>query len=148
MKVTPTTLFTIGFTQSSAQHFFDRLQRAGVRRVVDVRLSNSSQLAGFAKRSDLPFFLRSIGNIDYVHEPMLAPTDELVALGRAKNWTAWETGFRALMAERGITRRFKPADLAGARLLCAEAKPHNCHRRIVAELLTIASKASMTVVHL
>jgi len=82
------TLFTIGFTQSTAENFFGRLKAAGARRVVDVRLNNTSQLAGFAKGTDLPFFLDRILGIDYVHEPMLAPTEELVQLGRAKNWPA------------------------------------------------------------
>src|SRR5271166_1375022 len=142
------TLFTIGFTQSTAENFFGRLKAAGARRVVDVRLNNTSQLAGFAKGTDLPFFLDRVLGIDYVHEPMLAPTEELVQLGRAKNWPAWETGFRRLMSERGMSKRFKSADFAGTCLLCAEAKPHHCHRRIIAELLKAERKRPLAVVHL
>ena len=142
------TLFTIGFTQSTTENFFGRLKAAGVRRVVDVRLNNTSQLAGFAKATDLKFFLGRILGIDYVREPMLAPTEEIVQLGRAKNWPAWETGFRRLMSERGMSKRFNPADLASTCLLCAEAKPHHCHRRIIAELLTAESKTPLAVMHL
>src|SRR5262245_44090398 len=71
-------LFTIGFTQKSAREFFAALKEAGVKRVVDVRLNNNSQLAGFSKKEDLPYFLKKIGNIDYIHAPDLAPTQEIL----------------------------------------------------------------------
>ena len=83
-------LFTIGFTRSSAEAFFGRLQRAGVRRVIDVRLNNRSQLAGFAKRDDLAWFLRALGGIAYQHDAGLAPTPALLAAYR----TAVEERYR------------------------------------------------------
>jgi uncharacterized protein (DUF488 family) len=141
-------LFTIGFTQSSAELFFERLKSAGVRRVVDVRLNNTSQLAGFAKGGDLPWFLRTIGEIDYAHEPLLAPTEEIVQLGRQKKWTEWEARFRSLMQERRVAEHLRRTSFDGACLLCAEAQPHRCHRRIVAELITADSKSRLSVVHL
>ncbi len=67
-------LFTIGFTKKTAEEFFSRLLKAGVKRVIDIRLNNVSQLAGFAKRDDLRYFLRAIGQMDYVHRPDLAPS--------------------------------------------------------------------------
>lgn len=49
-------IYTIGFTQTSAEQFFDRLIKAGVKKIVDARLNNRSQLAGFAKQEDLKYF--------------------------------------------------------------------------------------------
>ena len=129
--------FTIGFTKTTAEDFFDRLQRAGVRTVIDVRLQNTSQLAGFAKAADLSYFLKTIGGIAYRHAPELAPDDALFADYRKKGlkWDAFEPRFRDIMATRKIEEQFKPEDLDGACLLCSEDKPHRCHRRLVVEYL-------------
>ena len=97
-------IFTIGFTRKSAQQFFELLSSSGVERVVDVRLNNVSQLAGFAKRDDLEYFLRRVCGIDYVHLPSLAPTQEILAAYRKdhKDWSIYETQFLDLMRERRI----------------------------------------------
>lgn len=141
---------TIGFTQTSAERFFDRLVSAGVKKVVDVRLHNTSQLAGFAKADDLAYFLKRIGGIAYVHEPLLAPTDAMFkAYKKDKGeWAAYETRFLDLMAERGIEHRLEPKLLDGACLLCSEAKPHYCHRRLVCEYLNDKWDGALTVRHL
>ena len=141
---------TIGFTQTSAERFFDRLLSACVKKVVDVRLHNTSQLAGFAKADDLAYFLNRIGGIAYVHEPLLAPTDAMLkAYKKDKGeWAAYETRFLDLMAERGIEHRLKPELLDGACLLCSEAKPHHCHRRLVCEYLNDKWDGALTVQHL
>jgi uncharacterized protein (DUF488 family) len=141
---------TIGFTQSSAERFFERLLAAGVRKVVDVRLHNTSQLAGFAKADDLAYFLKRIGGIAYVHEPLLAPTEALFKAYKKERgeWAAYETAFLELMAERRIEHRLKPAMLDGACLLCSEAKPHHCHRRLVCEYLNVKWDGALTVRHL
>jgi uncharacterized protein (DUF488 family) len=141
---------TIGFTQTRAERFFDRLVSAGVKKVVDVRLHNTSQLAGFAKADDLAYFLNRIGGIAYVHEPLLAPTDAMFkAYKKDKGeWAAYETRFLDLMAERGIEHRLKPELLDGACLLCSEAKPHHCHRRLVCEYLNDKWDGALTVRHL
>ena len=131
-------LFTIGFTKSSAEHFFTRLRRARVRRVVDVRLHNVSQLAGFAKRDDLQYFLKAIGEMDYEHRLELAPTEDLLAAykgTRGRAWTTYAAGFVSLLAGRKVERTVPPDALDGACLLCSEADPHHCHRRLVAEYL-------------
>jgi len=128
-------VFTIGFTQKPAEVFFGRLTKAGVRRVVDVRLNNVSQLAGFAKRDDLRYFRRAIGGIDYVHAPELAPTQEIMDAFKKKKggWSAYEKAFQALLEERRPEDIF-PKDLFdNACLLCSEDKPEHCHRRLVAE---------------
>ncbi|MCS7269438.1 MAG: DUF488 domain-containing protein, partial [Geminicoccaceae bacterium] len=92
-------LFTIGFTKKSAETFFTALERAGVRRVIDVRIDNSSQLAGFTKKDDLAFFLKKIAGIDYVHLPNLAPTREMLDgyKKRGGSWEDYERKFLALM---------------------------------------------------
>jgi uncharacterized protein (DUF488 family) len=141
---------TIGFTQSSAAYFFERLIDAGVRKVLDVRLHNTSQLAGFAKADDLTWFLRKLGNIDYVHEPLLAPTDAMLKGYRKekRGWDDYEAQFRALMRERRIEERFKPEGLDGSCLLCSEAAPHRCHRRLVCDYLNEQWHGVLDVRHL
>jgi len=130
-------IFTIGFTKKSAESFFTKLQEANVRRLVDVRLNNVSQLAGFAKRDDLRYFLRTICGIEYVHLPQLAPTQEILdAYRRDKGgWEPYERRFLDLMAERQVEQSVPPEVLDGACLLCSEEKPQYCHRRLVAEYL-------------
>jgi uncharacterized protein (DUF488 family) len=151
MSATPETVVaTIGFTRSTAEHFFRRLIRARVRKVVDVRLHNTSQLAGFAKAEDLAWFLRRLGDIGYVHEPLLAPTETMLKAYRREkgDWEDYAEQFRALMRERRIERHFRPAALAGTCLLCSEPRPHRCHRRLVCEYLNEAWGGALEVRHL
>ena len=133
-------LYTIGFTQKSAETFFGMLIDAGVKRVADVRLNNTSQLAGFAKRDDLVYFLRAIAGIEYVHLPQLAPAPALFdAYKKQKgDWEVFRGGFLALMAERKPETAFSPDLFDRACLLCSEAQPGHCHRRLVAEHLSEA----------
>jgi uncharacterized protein (DUF488 family) len=128
-------VFTIGFTKKTAEEFFTRLIRAGVKRVIDIRLNNISQLAGFAKRDDLCYFLRTIGGIDYLHRPDLAPTQQILdAFKKSKGiWSVYERDFLTLLSARGVEREITPDLLHGACLLCSEEKPVQCHRRLVAE---------------
>ena len=130
-------LFTIGFTKKSAEVFFTKLQAAGVKRLVDVRLKNVSQLAGFAKRDDLRYFAKTICRIDYVHLPELAPTrDILDAYKKHKgDWGLYEREFLRLIAQRKIEESVPRETLDGGCLLCSEDEPHHCHRRLVAEYL-------------
>ena len=130
-------LFTIGFTQKSACEFFTALKDAGVKRVVDVRLNNHSQLAGFSKKEDLAYFLKELGGIDYVHLPDLAPTQDMLdAYKKNKgDWSVYERQFVDLMAWRKIEKKVKPELLQKGCLLCSEHLPHHCHRRLVAEYL-------------
>ena len=129
-------LFTIGFTKTSAEAFFSRLSNARVKKVVDVRLNNISQLAGFAKRDDLRYFTEKICGIAYQHLPQLAPTQDILDEYRKtkSGWTAYERKFLDLMARRKVEDldRFQ---MDGGCLLCSEDKPHYCHRRLVAEYL-------------
>ncbi len=142
-------LFTIGFTKKSAEAFFTTLRESGTRRVVDVRLNNVSQLAGFSKQGDLEYFLRELCGIEYVHLPDLAPTQEM--LDRYKKhkggWEQYEHEFLALMKKRRIERTVPEDVLADGCLLCSEDKPHHCHRRLVAEYLK-ARRSNIKIVHL
>ena len=130
-------VYTIGFTKKSAQTFFELLRESGAKRVIDVRLNNVSQLAGFAKRDDLAYFLQEICGIDYLHEPLLTPTQEILTAFRDKRitWEEYERQFIALMAERGIEKMLSAELLEDACLLCSEDKSDYCHRRLVCEYL-------------
>ena len=128
-------IFTIGFTKKSAQSFFTKLQRANVKRLVDVRLNNVSQLAGFAKRDDLKYFLETICGIEYVHAPDLAPTQDMLDSLKKHHaeWSWYEQNFLDLMKARRIETTVSRQLLDGSCLLCSEDQPEHCHRRLVAE---------------
>ncbi len=131
-------IYTIGFTKRTAAGFFGALKAAGIKQLIDVRLNNRSQLAGFTKRDDLAYFLREVCAADYCHEPLLAPTQEMLdAYKKSKgSWEEYERRFLALMAAREVEKRID-RDLFAvlAVLLCSEATPEHCHRRLVAEYL-------------
>ena len=130
-------LFTIGFTKKSAEAFFTALAGAGIKRVIDIRLNNVSQLAGFAKRDDLQYFLKSLCSIDYIHIPELAPTKEIMDEYKTKkgDWSLYEKKFLKLLSERKAGKIISRNLLDRACLLCSEDKPEKCHRRLVAEYL-------------
>jgi len=130
-------VYTIGFTKTTAESFFTRLQKAGVRKVLDVRLNNVSQLAGFAKKNDLRYFLKALCAIDYAQRPELAPTQDLLDAYKKDGgeWAEYEKRFLELMASRRIEETVPRDAVYGACLLCSEDRPHHCHRRLVAEYL-------------
>jgi uncharacterized protein (DUF488 family) len=130
-------LFTIGFTQTTAREFFTKLRSAGVKPVVDVRLSNNSQLAGFSKKEDLAYFLQETGGIEYVHLPEFAPTPDILDAYRKQKgeWGVYEKKFMDLMAQRQIEKSVRPDMLDHGCLLCNEHLLYYCHRRLVAEYL-------------
>lgn len=129
-------LYTIGFTKTSAENFFSRIKKSGVRKIIDVRLNNVSQLAGFAKRDDLAFFARSICGIECQHTPTLAPTQEMLDAYKKDggSWDEYAEKFLSLLAQRKVERMSRDQLNEGC-LLCSEDKPHHCHRRLVAEYL-------------
>jgi uncharacterized protein (DUF488 family) len=143
-------VYTIGFTKKSAAEFFGALKRVGIQRLMDVRLSNSSQLAGFTKRDDLTYFLQAILGAEYRHEPLLAPTREL--LDRYKkhrgSWQDYEVAFLDLLRERRVESRLDRSLFDGSTvLLCSEATADRCHRRLVLEYLR-DHWGDMEIVHL
>lgn len=130
-------VYTIGFTKKSASEFFELLRESGAKRLVDVRLNNVSQLAGFAKKDDLEYFLRKICKMNYMHLPDLAPTKEMLTAYRSGHldWQTYERQFLALMDERRVAKKAIKRTIANACLLCSEDTPEHCHRRLVAEYL-------------
>lgn len=130
-------IYTIGFTKKTAEDFFETLRSSGAKGLVDVRLNNVSQLAGFAKKQDLAYFLGKICGMDYVHLPLLAPTQEILdEYKKLKgDWQIYERGFLDIMRQRKIEQVVSREVLAESCLLCSEDKPHHCHRRLVAEYL-------------
>ena len=141
---------TIGFTKKSAKEFFEKLRKSGVQRVVDVRLNNVSQLAGFSKRDDLEYFLKEILDIGYVHLPVLAPTQDILDEYKKHggDWSIYERQFTELMRKREIEKRVDPSIMDGGCLLCSEDKPLHCHRRLVAEYLRQHWGATVRIEHL
>ena len=144
------TVYTIGYTQKSLERFVRLLQSAGVDAVVDIRLRNTSQLAGFTKRDDLAFLLQEGFGIGYEHRPDLAPTDEILDAYKAgRDWVAYERAFLALLAERRAEEigRELLARYSRLCLLCAEPVPDRCHRRLVAEWWA-AHLPNVEIIHL
>jgi uncharacterized protein (DUF488 family) len=130
-------LFTIGFAGKSAEQFFTSLVKHGVRKVIDIRLSNVSQLAGFTKKNDLKYFLKVIACIEYEYLPQLAATKELMDGYRHGKipWEEYEATYLKLLEERQVEKLLKPEAFDRACLLCSEEKPDHCHRRLAAEWL-------------
>lgn len=130
-------IYTIGFTKRSAEDFFETLKITGATRLIDVRLNNTSQLSGFSKKNDLEYFLRRICDMEYVHEPLLAPTAEMLSIyQKTTDWKAYSIVFLDLLTKRQVEKRV-PHSLFGERsvLLCSEREAHHCHRTLVAEYL-------------
>lgn len=131
-------VYTIGFTQRSAAAFFGALSGIGIRRLLDTRLNNTSQLAGFAKRDDLAYFLHELCGAEYVNEPLLAPTRELLDAYRTdrESWDEYAARYLALLAERRVEDVLDRSLLAGPTvLLCSEPTADRCHRRLALEYL-------------
>jgi len=130
-------IYTIGFSGKSACAFFSALKDAGTRKVIDIRLYNTSQLAGYAKKQDLEYFLKAIVPAEYVHLPMMAPTGELLDEYKKGviDWNQYEKQFSELMAKRRIENAITPEQADKACFLCSEPEPDHCHRRLVVEYL-------------
>ncbi|OHB59502.1 MAG: hypothetical protein A2167_01380 [Planctomycetes bacterium RBG_13_46_10] len=132
-----TVIYTIGFAEKTAREFFTKLKDAGVKTVIDIRLNNASQLAGFTKEQDLPYFLQEIAGIKYIHKPELAPTKDILDAYRKKDidWSEYERRFCQLLIERQLGDIITQQFVDKSCLLCSETKPDKCHRRLVAEYL-------------
>jgi uncharacterized protein (DUF488 family) len=144
-------LYTIGFTQKSAEEFFGRLLSHGVQRLVDIRVHPQGQLAGFARQEDLPYFLRQLADgCEYAYHPELAPTKEMMKDYRESgDWPGYAARFEALMDERRIPAAMQQGEFERQPccLLCSEAGPEHCHRRLVAERLA-AHWPQLSIEHL
>jgi uncharacterized protein (DUF488 family) len=143
-------IYTIGFTKKNAEKFFSLLKSQNISKVIDVRLNNVSQLAGFAKKDDLKYFLKELCNAEYIHAPDLAPTEDILSLYKKGDisWEKYEDSFLNLMAKRNIEKTISPSLLENGCLLCSENEPHMCHRRLVVEYLNQHSALNLEVKHL
>lgn len=127
----------MGFAGKSAAEFFELLRINRVRRVLDVRLHNTSQLAGFTKKDDLKYFLRELCNMEYFHVTELAPAPELLKAYRKPphDWEAYASGYLRLLADRDVANQIDRKLFKDGCLLCSEERPDHCHRRLAAEYL-------------
>lgn len=137
MNKTFITLLTIGFSGSQAENFFNRLKTAHVKKVIDTRRWPSSQLSGFARSQDLPYFLSNLIGCDYVYREDMAPSDEILRAYKngVINWDEYKHRYLCLLENRKIIETLDPRDLDRCCFLCAEAKADHCHRRLLAEYL-------------
>ena len=145
------TLYTIGFTKKNAQKFFELLKNAGVRKLVDIRINNASQLAGFAKGTDLKFFMKAICNAEYEHITDLAPTKELLKNYQDEviDWNGYTVVFKKILQDRHIAERFNVENFDNCCFLCTEDTPEQCHRRLVAEFFKAKNPdKDIRIVHL
>ena len=144
-------IYTAGFAEWTAEQFFGELKQHHVDQLIDVRLNNVSQLAGFAKKKDLEYFLRTICGADYRHEPMLAPTADMLKDYRSKktSWLEYERLFTLLLAERRVESVLSRQILDGNPVfLCSEHKPDHCHRRLALEYLEERWEVKSTLIHI
>jgi uncharacterized protein (DUF488 family) len=131
-------VYSIGFTKKTAAEFFTALRQAEIRRLLDVRLHNASQLAGFTKRENLPFFLNELCGADYLHEPLLTSAPDLLEGYRKKriSWQEYEPRFRSTLADRAVEKKIdKTLFHIPTVLLCSEVTATRCHRRLILEYL-------------
>ncbi len=143
-------IYTIGFTQKNAETFFGFIKSENISTLIDVRLNNVSQLAGFAKKDDLKYFLKELCDVSYIHIPDLTPTKDILnSYKKGKiSWNEYEGEFLNLMSKRHIEKILKPELLNNGCLLCSEHEPHFCHRRLVVEYLNDHSDLDLKVKHL
>jgi uncharacterized protein (DUF488 family) len=143
-------LYTIGFTQKSAETFFKLLSTSSVDRIIDTRLNNTGQLAGFSKKDDLAYFCRSILLADYVHWLDSAPEEQMLSAYKKKqiSWAEYAAEYLAMLERRKVERDTKLVLERRACLLCSEAKPHHCHRSLLADYLNKHRGGSFAVMHL
>ena len=141
-------LYTIGFTKHTSEEFFEKLKSTGVKRVIDIRITKTSQLAGFAKGSDLPYLLKVTGGIGYLSHSELAPTKELLKSYRSKDitWTEFEGKYKKQIKDTKAILGLNKSDFEEACLLCSEETAEKCHRRLLAEEL--AKIWDLEIIHL
>jgi uncharacterized protein (DUF488 family) len=146
------TIYTIGFTKKTAEKFFEMLHSTGAKHLLDIRLSNNSQLTGFTKRNDLPYFLKRLVNMDYHEVPILAPEESILKEYRKTgDWSRYEQRYLELIQQRHAEKHIASVLFEeGVVLLCSEAEPTHCHRRLAAEYLvrTMPIQAKTEIIHL
>jgi len=144
-------IYTLGFTQKTAQEFFELLKKNGIEFVIDIRINNTSQLAAFAKYPDIKYFLKAICNIEYIHDTVFSPTEEIMKNYKSKktDWQQYKIDFDELLMQRNIENYIKEKYTLNKNicLLCSEAEPERCHRLLIAEKFTEVFK-DIKIIHL
>ena len=146
------TIYTIGFTKKTAEQFFEALRKSGAKHLLDIRLNNKSQLAGFTKKDDLRYFLKRLVNMEYHEMTVLAPDESILKEYRKTgDWTEYEKRYLNIIKQRSAEKHIPPALIKdGVVLLCSEAEPTHCHRRLAAEYLAqnMPIEAKTEILHL
>ncbi len=145
-----TTIYTIGFTQTTAKDFFEKIKNSNITTLIDTRINNNSQLSGFSKKEDLRFFLKEICGVNYIHKVELAPPKDLLNSYKSGkiDWATYEYEFKKIITKREIEKKLPIELINNSCLLCSEKKPHFCHRRLVAEYLKEKSETEINISHL
>lgn len=143
-------IYTIGFTKTTAESFFESIKSNKIKTLIDTRINNNSQLSGFSKKEDIKFFLKEICGVDYVHNTELAPTKELLDAYKSKKipWNLYEDEFIKIIKKREIEKKIPIELIENSCLLCSEKEPHHCHRRLVAEYLKENLDSNIKIKHL
>ena len=143
-------IYTIGFTKKTAQDFFEKLQSADAKYLLDTRLNNNSQLAGFTKKGNIEYFIEKLTDMEYHELPILAPFSEILKQYRSDgDWQAYEDKYNRMLVEREVAQTIDPSLFAdGAVLLCSEPTAEKCHRRLAAEFLRNEIFKESSIVHL
>lgn len=141
-------LYTIGFSQKSAEDFFKTLKSNNVIRLIDIRLNNKSQLAGFTNVKHLSYFLK-IHDIEYLYRPDFAPSKELLNGYKNKSisWQEYEIEYSKILIQRNIIEKIDWNIFKDSVLLCSEQTAEQCHRRLLAEYLA-QKKSDIKIKHL
>jgi len=143
-------IYTIGFTKKSAREFFELLLDNDIKKIIDIRLRNNSQLAGFAKAKDLKYFLEEIDDIAYIHKPEFAPSKELLNSWRNDEitWKEYEKIYLNDLKNKVDFNKLEIDIFDNSCLLCSENLPEKCHRRLLAEFIDKKSPEKVQIHHL
>ena len=143
-------IYTIGFTKKTAQEFFEKLQSADAQYLLDTRLNNKSQLAGFTKKGNIEYFIEKLTKMNYLEFPILAPSSEILKQYRNDgDWAVYEVKYNQMLVERQVAQAIDSSMFAdGAVLLCSEPTSEKCHRRLAAEYLQKEVFGKSSIIHL
>lgn len=138
-----TKIYTIGFTKKDAKTFFTLLKDNGISVVVDVRLNNTSQLAGFTKYPDIKYFLAKCIKCHYISDKRFSPEEKTLKDYKSKliSWDDYVKQFNSTMDKRRIKEYIsdKYKDIIKDEticFLCSEETAEYCHRRLIAEMFS------------
>ena len=142
-------LYTMGYTQKTAEKLFNLLSEHEIKRLMDIRLHNNTQLAGFTKQNNFKYFIERLSDIEYRHIPLMAPSKDIFDdyMKNGLEWEGYELRFKRLIDQRKIEQLINEDEIDGACMLCCEPEATNCHRRLVAEYLQNYFK-NIEIIHL